>query len=182
MRSVDTVAVDRAGGLHRGDAVPAADSADGHRVIGVDLAGDVDRRADVADPSSTIAALAGADAVVHTAAIVGEVGRMADHVRVNVGGTRTCSTRRPGAASSSSRRSRSGATTSRATCARTARRGPCGLPYIDTKGAAEVLALRRGATVVRPGDVYGPRSGSWVVRPLELMRPAASSCPRRATA
>ena len=43
-----------------------------------------------------------------------------------------------------------------------ARRGrrpprPCGIPYIDTKGATETLALRRGATVIRPGDVYGPR-------------------------
>jgi 2-alkyl-3-oxoalkanoate reductase len=47
---------------------------------------------------------------------------------------------------------------------------PCGLPYIDTKGAAEVLALRRGATVVRPGDVYGPRSPAWVVRALALMQ------------
>jgi nucleoside-diphosphate-sugar epimerase len=47
---------------------------------------------------------------------------------------------------------------------------PCGIPYIDTKGATEVLALRRGATVIRPGDVYGPGSQPWVVRPLEMMR------------
>jgi nucleoside-diphosphate-sugar epimerase len=33
-----------------------------------------------------------------------------------------------------------------------------------------VLALRRGATVIRPGDVYGPGSQPWVVRPLEMMR------------
>ena len=47
---------------------------------------------------------------------------------------------------------------------------PCGIPYIDTKGATETLALRRGATVMRPGDVYGPGSQPWVVRPLEMMR------------
>jgi nucleoside-diphosphate-sugar epimerase len=47
---------------------------------------------------------------------------------------------------------------------------PCGLPYVDTKGATETLALRRGATVIRPGDVYGPRSTHWVIRPLEMMR------------
>jgi nucleoside-diphosphate-sugar epimerase len=47
---------------------------------------------------------------------------------------------------------------------------PCGIPYIDTKGATETLALRRGATVIRPGDVYGPGSQPWVVRPLEMMR------------
>ena len=47
---------------------------------------------------------------------------------------------------------------------------PCGLPYVDTKGATETLALRRGATVIRPGDVYGPGSTPWVVRPLEMIR------------
>jgi nucleoside-diphosphate-sugar epimerase len=47
---------------------------------------------------------------------------------------------------------------------------PCGIPYIDTKGATETLALRRGATVIRPGDVYGPGSQPWITRPLEMMR------------
>ena len=47
---------------------------------------------------------------------------------------------------------------------------PCGIPYIDTKGATETLALRRGATVIRPGDVYGRESQPWVVRPLEMLR------------
>jgi nucleoside-diphosphate-sugar epimerase len=47
---------------------------------------------------------------------------------------------------------------------------PCGIPYIDTKGSTEVLGLRRGATVIRPGDVYGPGSQPWIVRPLEMMR------------
>lgn len=47
---------------------------------------------------------------------------------------------------------------------------PCGVPYIDTKGASELLARRRGATVVRPGDVYGPGSTPWAVRPLEMLR------------
>ena len=52
---------------------------------------------------------------------------------------------------------------------------PCGIPYIDTKGASDALALdraRRGepVAVVRPGDVYGPGSTPWAVRPLEAMR------------
>jgi nucleoside-diphosphate-sugar epimerase len=139
-------------------------------VIGIDVAGDVDRRADVTDPSSTIAALAGADAVVHTAAIVGEVGRMQDHVRVNVGGTRNVLDAMAGR--------RAVVLSSVAVWGYEFTRDvredspphPCGLPYVDTKGAAEVLALRRGATAIRPGDVYGPRSPSWVVRALELMR------------
>ena len=44
------------------------------------------------------------------------------------------------------------------------------MPEVDTKGASQTLALRRGATVIRPGDVYGPGSTPWVVRPLEMMR------------
>jgi 2-alkyl-3-oxoalkanoate reductase len=166
---VDTIAVTGAAGFI-GGALCARLRADGHAVIGVDVAGDVDRRADVADPSSTIAALAGADAVIHAAAIVGETGRMADHVRVNVGGTRNVLDAAAGR--------RVVVLTSVAIWGyeftREVREDspphPCGVPYVDTKGAAEVLALRRGATAIRPGDVYGPRSGPWVVRPLELMR------------
>jgi 2-alkyl-3-oxoalkanoate reductase len=63
-----------------GSAVCRRLAADGDEPIGVDLAG-ADRRADVADPSSTIAALAGAEAIVHAAAIVSERGRMDDFVR-----------------------------------------------------------------------------------------------------
>jgi nucleoside-diphosphate-sugar epimerase len=152
-----------------GGAVCRRLAADGDETIGVDLAG-ADRRADVADPSSTIAALAGADAIVHAAAIVSERGRMDDFVRVNVRGTRNVLDAAGG------RRT--------VVIASVAAWGyefvraldedapprPCGIPYIDTKGATEVLALRRGATVIRPGDVYGPGSQPWVVRPLEMMR------------
>ena len=70
-----------------GGAVCRRLAADGDEPIGIDLAG-ADRRADVADPGQTVAALAGADAVVHAAAIVSERGRMADFVRVNTRGTR----------------------------------------------------------------------------------------------
>jgi nucleoside-diphosphate-sugar epimerase len=144
--------------------------ADGDEVAGIDVAGDPDRRADVAEPSSTVAALAGADAVVHAAAIVSERGRMRDFVRVNVRGTRNvldaAGPRRTVVIASVAgwgyefRRHLDEDSPPR----------PCGLPYVDTKGAAETLALRRGATVIRPGDVYGPGSGPWVVRPLEMMR------------
>jgi nucleoside-diphosphate-sugar epimerase len=54
---------------------------------------------------------------------------------------------------------------------------PCGDPYIDTKGASELLALRRGATVVRPGDVYGPRSEPWILRPLRALQAGAFALP-----
>jgi nucleoside-diphosphate-sugar epimerase len=45
-----------------------------------------------------------------------------------------------------------------------------GIPYIDTKSASDALARRRGAVVIRPGDVYGPGSVPWVLRPLELAK------------
>jgi nucleoside-diphosphate-sugar epimerase len=50
---------------------------------------------------------------------------------------------------------------------------PNGVPYVDTKIAAEALVLRAHAageiacTIVRPGDVYGPRSRPWTVLPVE---------------
>jgi nucleoside-diphosphate-sugar epimerase len=152
-----------------GGAVCRRLAADGDEPIGIDLTG-ADRQADIADPAATVAALGGADAVVHAAALVSERGRMADFVRINTRGTRNVLDAAAG------RRS--------VVIASVAGWGyeftheldedapprPCGIPYIDTKGATETLALRRGATVIRPGDVYGPGSQPWVVRPLEMMR------------
>jgi nucleoside-diphosphate-sugar epimerase len=51
-----------------------------------------------------------------------------------------------------------------------------GVPYTDTKIAAEQVALMSHAageqvvTIVRPGDIYGPGSRPWTLLPLELMR------------
>lgn len=53
---------------------------------------------------------------------------------------------------------------------------PTGAPYVDTKIAAEQVVLAAHAegqlpcTIVRPGDVYGPRSRPWVVLILEAIR------------
>jgi len=163
-----TVAVSGASGFI-GGAVCRRLAADGDEPIGIDLAG-ADRVADVADPASTVAALAGADAVVHAAAIVSERGRMADFVRVNVRGTRNvldAAAERPVVVIASV--AGWGYEFSRPLAEDSPPR-PCGIPYIDTKGATETLALRRGATVIRPGDVYGRGSVPWVVRPLEMMR------------
>jgi nucleoside-diphosphate-sugar epimerase len=59
----------------------------------------------------------------------------------------------------------------------TAARRNVGVPYIDTKSASDRMAARRGAVVVRPGDVYGPGSIPWVVRPVEMMRGRRLSLP-----
>jgi nucleoside-diphosphate-sugar epimerase len=142
---------------------------DGDEPIGIDLAG-AERQADIADPAATVAALGGAEAVVHAAALVSERGHMAEFVRINTRGTRNVLD------AAGERRT--------VVIASVAGWGyeftreldedapprQCGIPYIDTKGATETLALRRGATVIRPGDVYGPGSQPWVVRPLEMMR------------
>jgi nucleoside-diphosphate-sugar epimerase len=51
-----------------------------------------------------------------------------------------------------------------------------GVPYMDSKAVSEMLVVeaakdgRVNTTVIRPGDVYGPRSEPWVKRPLEMMR------------
>ncbi|MBW3659351.1 MAG: NAD-dependent epimerase/dehydratase family protein [Actinobacteria bacterium] len=51
-----------------------------------------------------------------------------------------------------------------------------GAPYVDTKISAEQVALMAHAagdievTVIRPGDVYGPRSSQWTVAPVEELR------------
>jgi nucleoside-diphosphate-sugar epimerase len=113
------------------------------------------------------------DYVVHTAAHVREWGDMDDFVRVNVGGTRNVLE-----------------AAKRADVARVLHVSSVvvygyddpdeqddevfhrtyGIPYIDTKSASDALALRRGAVVIRPGDVYGPHSVPWVLRPLELAK------------
>jgi nucleoside-diphosphate-sugar epimerase len=151
-----------------GAAVCARLAADGHDVLALDLRGD--RPADVTDPAALTRALDGADTIVHTAAIVTDWGAMADFVRVNVGGTRNvldAAAGRPVVHVSSvaawgyelSRDVAEDAPTRRT-----------GAPYVDTKAASDELARRRGATVIRPGDVYGPGSVPWVIRPIETMR------------
>ncbi len=51
-----------------------------------------------------------------------------------------------------------------------------GLPYADSKIAAEEALRRlheRGAlavTILRPGDVYGPRAGEWVIKLVQALR------------
>lgn len=53
---------------------------------------------------------------------------------------------------------------------------PNGVPYVDTKVASEQVVLQAHAegelacTVVRPGDVWGPRSRPWTTIPVEEIR------------
>jgi nucleoside-diphosphate-sugar epimerase len=51
-----------------------------------------------------------------------------------------------------------------------------GTPYVDTKVAGEQVVLEAHAageiacTIVRPGDVYGPRSRAWTILPVQMLR------------
>lgn len=157
-------------------------AAEGAEVVGIDLvdaSGMLDpigARATVAsttDAESLDAALAGCDGVVHTAAIVSDHGPMEEFIEVNVRGTRNVldSARRhsiPSVVHVSSVASWGYEFSREPTDSDWTRRQ--GVPYVDTKAASDDLALRRGAAVVRPGDVYGPRSQPWSIRPLEALR------------
>jgi nucleoside-diphosphate-sugar epimerase len=134
---------------------------------------------DVCDPAAASAACAGADVVVHTAAVVREDGPRELYDRVNVGGTTEV------------------ARAARAAGARrfvhissvmvygfdyppdVAEDGPLrgeGNPYCETKIESERVVRAQNqpgvfdVTVIRPGDVYGPGSVPWVVRPYDLMK------------
>jgi nucleoside-diphosphate-sugar epimerase len=51
-----------------------------------------------------------------------------------------------------------------------------GVPYVDSKVMGEQVVLQAHAageidsTIIRPGDVYGPRSRPWTTRPVRLIK------------
>lgn len=186
------IAVTGAGGFI-GHATCARLAAEGATIVGVDLdprarervaaAGAAFRVADVTDRAALTAALEGCDGVIHTAALVSDQGAMADFVRVNVGGTRAVLD-----AAGAVGAARVVHVSSVATWGYEFREDlptedaaprVCGAPYVDTKTASHLLALRHGAAVVRPGDVYGPGSEPWTVRPVRMLRRGRFALPGR---
>jgi nucleoside-diphosphate-sugar epimerase len=181
------VAVTGAGGFI-GRALCARLTSEGALVTGLEIdqslggrvsgSGATFRHCDTTDPAGVHAALEGAELVIHTAALVTDWGPMSDFVRVNVGGTRNVLDAAEAAGAERVVHVSSVATWGyehRVPLDEDSPPRPCGIPYIDTKGASDALALdraRRGEpiAVVRPGDVYGPGSTPWAVRPLEGLR------------
>ena len=166
-----------------GRAVTDRLRADGAEVGGVDLVADPERgivAGDVAERGDWQNAVAGADVVIHTAAVVSNAYDLDASWRINVLGTRNALDAAAAAGIKrfvhiSSVRAFSdlgfpdGVTESHPV-------RPDGNPYVDTKIASEQVALQAHAAgeaevaIVRPSDVYGPGSRPWTLLPLEIIR------------
>ena len=175
-----------------GRALQERYAADGHEVVGCDLAGDAQRgvvAGDVSRPGAWQDHAAGCELVIHTAAIVSFRLERPDEIwRANVLGT----------ANAIAAAERGGAERFVHLSSVTVFGFdfPNGVdeqypvhntyvPYPDTKIASEQVVLqahlegRVASTVVRPGDVYGPRSRVWALIPAELIRTRRLMLPGR---
>jgi len=167
-------------------------AADGHEVLGCDLTADAQRgvvAGDVAEPGAWQDHATGCELVIHTAATVSFRLERPDEVwRANVLGT----------ANAIAAAERGGAQRFVHFSSVTVfgfdfpdgvdERYPVHntyVPYPDTKIASEQVVLqahldgRVACTVVRPGDVYGPRSRVWALIPAELIRTRRMMLPGR---
>lgn len=155
---------------------------DGHEAVGCDLVGDLQRgvvTGDVSEPGAWQDHAAGCHVVIHTAALVSlRMERPEEIWKANVMGT----------VNALAAAERSGArfvhfssvtvfgfefpdgVTERYPVRNTY------VPYPDSKIASEQVVLqahvegRVQCTIVRPGDVYGPRARAWAVIPAELIK------------
>jgi nucleoside-diphosphate-sugar epimerase len=148
----------------------------------VEMAGAAFFEADITNREALCAALEQVDLVVHTAAQVRDWGSMDEFVGVNVAGTANvldvCDEVGADRVVHISSVVVYGYE-NRSEQDETAFRRAHGIPYIDTKSASDRLACRRGAVVIRPGDVYGPGSVPWTLRPLEMARAGQLAVPGR---
>lgn len=156
---------------------------EGVEVSGVDLDPAPDRdvvAGDISERGGWRTAAEGADTVIHTAALVTNAASAADAWRVNVVGTR----RMLDAAKAGGARRFVHLSSVRAF----GDRGfpdhvdeshpvrPDGNTYVDTKIASEQVVLQAHAageieaTIIRPGDVYGPRSRPWTILIVEAIK------------
>ena len=175
-----------------GGAICAGLAAEGAAVTGLDVDASSAARveatgaefavADVTDRAALDRALDGADLVVHAAAYVRDWGTMEEFVEVNVGGTLNTLDAAEAAGAQGVVHISSVVVygyDNPAELDEAASHRAYGIPYIDTKSASDMLALRRGAGVIRPGAVYGPASVPWTLRPLELAKSGRLVVPGR---
>jgi len=156
---------------------------EGAEVGGVDITADESRgivAGDVSAPGPWQHELAGADLVIHTAAIVSNAFDLSTSWKVNVLGTRRVLDAAAEAGVErfvhfSSVRAFSDLGYPDGVDERHPVR-PDGNPYVDTKIASEQVVLQAHAagearcTVIRPGDVYGPGSRPWTLLPVEVIK------------
>jgi len=166
-----------------GRALAERRRAGGAEVTGVDLNADPERGVAAGDVSASgpwQAAVAGADVVVHTAALVSNAYNVNESWRINVLGTRNALDAAAAAGVSrfvhiSSVRAFSDLGFPDGVDEHHPVR-PDGNPYVDTKIASEQVVLQAHAagevecSIVRPGDVYGPGSRPWTILPLEIIK------------
>ena len=185
------VAVTGAGGFI-GSALCRRLADEGARPIGIEISPDLADRpreagaeprvADIADADAIRTALEDAELVVHTAAYVREWGEMDEFIAVNVGGTVNVLDAAEAAGADRVVHLSSVVVygyDDPSEQDESAHRRSVGIPYIDTKAASDRIAVRRGAVVIRPGDVYGPGSVPWLIRPAELLRSGQLALPGR---
>jgi len=165
-----------------GRALSAHLAADGVEVVGIDRLGDPAANiiaGDISEPGDWQRAAAGCDALIHTAALVAMPTDTSAFWAVNVRGTRLAveAARDHGV-------KRLVHVSSVVTFGLDFPDGvderypvhPTGVAYVDTKIASEQVVLMAHAagelqaTIVRPGDIYGPASRPWVLLPLQEMR------------
>lgn len=162
-----------------GAALAANLRAADHTVLGIDIAEGADLRADICQADRWAGRLAGCDALVHAAALVGMPADTDGFWRVNVEGTRSVlgAVGRAGvprvvllsSVTVYGNRFPDEVTEEHPVAS-------TGVAYPDSKIRAEQMALEANAAglmecvIVRPGDVYGPRSLPWTVNPVRLIR------------
>ncbi|MSX02007.1 MAG: SDR family NAD(P)-dependent oxidoreductase [Actinobacteria bacterium] len=152
---------------------------------GVEAAGARFVSLDVRDAAAVEAELDGVQGLIHTAAIVGDWGSMEDFIDVNVRGT--CAVLDAAEAAGVTRVVHLSSVASFGyefpfDLPEDASPRATGAPYADTKATSDWVARRRGAAVVRPGDVYGPGSIPWTVRPVQAIESGAFALPGKGDA
>jgi nucleoside-diphosphate-sugar epimerase len=165
-----------------GRAVGDAYRAKGAEVRGVDVRAEPTIgvvAGDVSEPGPWQAHVNGCDLVVHTAAAVSNVADADRAWRVNVVGTRNVLDAAVSGAVGRIVHFSSAAVYGHARPDPVDEHHPVrvtGATYGDTKIAAEQVVLQTHAerevvaTIVRPGDVYGPGSRPWTIVPIEMLR------------
>ncbi|MGM3309223.1 NAD-dependent epimerase/dehydratase family protein [Anabaena sp. WFMT] len=133
----------------------------------------------VTDPAAVQKACQDVDIVLHTAAIVKEHGSLKDFREVNVGGTVNIAKAAKNAGVKTFVHLSSVLVYGYNYPNYVTESGPIfaeNHPYCQTKIESEKELLQLNSPpdfniiILRPGDVYGPRSYPWVVRPLVMMR------------